>query len=513
MRKQFLSFIAVTMLIAANTFGQTRYVDDIFNRSEIVRTDDVEYGQNFYFLNYPPAPAGTSSNNPQLGPLQMDLYTPPLTDTETNRPVIVYLHTGSFLPKYFNGSATGKNDDSTVVEMCYRFAQKGYVVAAINYRLGWNPLAPTQTERTQQILNAVYRAIHDAQTAVRFFKKDAATTNNYDIDPDKIFMIGQGSGGYISVAYAFLDKQSETELPKFLDGMGNSVVDPTLVGYVDGIGGTFNNYNHAGYSNSICMAVNMGGAMGDISWMDNIWPKVPVAGVHCSEDPFAPIDSGNVIVPVTGQVVVFVHGTRTVVNTAVTQGLNDIWVNHTFTDPYSTRAYSLNPKITHEGFLELVRPTGQASPWEWWDSTAVTQEATAQGSIYAPTLHTSGLSSNPDMSKTKAIAYIDSIVGFLVPRMYLVYQDPTLSIEDQNENSINFSIYPNPTSDITTIQVEGDNLIEIIEMTDLNGRVIVRMDNLFVNSYTLNHKNLSSGTYIIGIKSAKGNAMKKIIIQ
>lgn len=277
MRKYYIALCAIPVFAATQVVAQTRYLDDVFTRAQIQKSDDVEFGQNFYFLNYPPAPSGTSSNNPQMGPLQMDVYTPPGSDTAQTRPLVVYLHTGSFLPKYFNGSPTGKNDDSTVVEMAYSFAQKGYVVAAINYRLGWNPLAPTQTERTQQILNAVYRAIHDAQTCVRFFKKDAATSNTYKIDAQRIFLIGQGSGGYMSVSYPFLDKQSETELPKFLDGNGNSVIDPALVGYVDGTGGAVNNYNHPGYSNDVCMAVNLGGAMGDITWMDQEWPRIPVA--------------------------------------------------------------------------------------------------------------------------------------------------------------------------------------------------------------------------------------------
>lgn len=518
MTKKLFLFAGVSIVLLGQATAQIRYQDDVFTRAQVQVSNNVVFGDNYYFLNYPPAPNGTSSSNPQLGPLQMDVYTPPGSDTAQERPLVIYVHTGSFLPKYFNGQATGKKDDSTVVELCNRFVMKGYVAAAINYRLGWNPLAPTQTERTQQILNAVYRAIHDVQTAVRFFKKDAATTNTYKINPDRIFLIGQGSGGYITFAYQFLDKQSETELPKFLDGQGNSVVNPALVGYVDGTGGTFNNYNHPGYSNDVCMIMNLSGCMGDISWMDQQWPRVPVAGIHARKDMFAPVDSGNVIVPVTGQVVVFVHGTRAVVSRAVSQGLNDIWINHTFTDPYSARAYSLNPKITHEGFLQLEIPdvpnstNQEGSPWEWWDSTAVTNEALAQSSPYAMTLHTSGLSTNPDMSKTKALAYVDTILGFFVPRMYLVLQDPTVGVESV-EQPVDLALYPNPTSDMVMLSTKGNNQIETIEVTDLNGRVLFRKDNIFSTTYTLYRQALPGGTYLVGIKTSEGNVMRRIILQ
>ena len=50
----------------------------------------------------------------------------------------------------------------------------GYVVASIDYRLGWNPLAATQSERTNQLINAAYRGVQDARTAVRYFRMNAA---------------------------------------------------------------------------------------------------------------------------------------------------------------------------------------------------------------------------------------------------------------------------------------------------------------------------------------------------
>ncbi len=515
MKKCLLSFSFIIVAIISIQ-AQIRYLDDVFTVGQVQTTSNVVYGQNYYFLNYPPAPAGTSSGNPQIANLEMDVYTPPGSDTAQMRPLVILCHTGSFLPRYFNGFPVGRKDDSTIVELANRFTMKGYVTAAINYRLGWNPLASTQVERTRQILNAVYRAIHDAQTAVRFFKKDAATTNTYKIDPNRIILIGQGSGGFISLAYNFLNEQAETALPKFLDGGGNSVIDTNLVGFVSGIGGSLNVYNHAGYSNQVQMVANYGGAMGDISWMNNYWPGVPVASLHCRKDLFSPIDSGNVVVPATGQVVVFVHGSRTVVKKAVQQGLNDIWVNNVFTDPFSTRAYFLNPAATTEGLFQFEIPdipastNQEAAPWEWWDSTAATQQAQAEGSVYALAVHNNGMDGNPNMSATKGKIYCDTIVGFLAPRMYLVVTNPTLGVDVNND--IEYAVYPNPVMENMTIQLTGDVMIQQISVIDMNGKIIRMITDINSSYYTLNRSGISAGTYFLSLQTNQGNLVHKIIM-
>ena len=495
--------------------AQVRYQDDVFSRTDVVRTTNVEFGQNFYFVNYPPAPPGTNSGNPQMAPLQTDLYTPPATDMETSRPLIIFLHTGSFLPKYVNQLPTGKNDDSTVVEMCTRYAMKGYVVAAPNYRTGWNPLAGSQIDRTAGILNAVYRAIHDAQTLVRFMKKEA---NTYGIDPSKIILMGQGSGGYVAMAYAYLDKQVETSLPKFLNAQGKSVIDTTLVGNVYGFGGAFNVYNHPGYSNQIAMVVNIGGALGDISWMEAAWHEPPIAAVHLTRDQFAPIDSGIVIVPSNGNPVVFVHGSRTVVNKAVSLGSNDIWVNHTFTDPYSTRAYQLNAKSTSEGFMELLLPelAGQAeraAPWEWWDSATVVAQANPTNPNLGISIHNNGKATNPEMGKAYALTYIDTLIGFLTPRMFLAINNPALGQTPVANALVAHKVYPNPAIDGVKISVAQGNQLRAIRVIDIQGREVRHVQGLQTLTYDLPRQQLPAGIYTLQISTDMGTVISKVTLQ
>ena len=82
----------------------------------------------------------------------------------------------------------------------------GYVAASVDYRLGWEPNCPTQEGRVNTLINAAYRGVQDARTAIRYFKANAET---FGIDSNKIMIFGQGTGGYITLATASLDKYSE----------------------------------------------------------------------------------------------------------------------------------------------------------------------------------------------------------------------------------------------------------------------------------------------------------------
>ncbi len=226
MKKRLLLLTVLMTTLWATNIAQTRYLEEVFSSATV--TSDVLYGQNYTVL----------TGSPILQPLAMDVYEP-TGDSLTDRPLIIYLPTGSFLPRYINNLPTGDKTDSTTVEMCKRLARQGYVVAACNYRTGWNPLAATDEERTESILRAVYRGLQDAKTAVRFFRNDVATAGNtYGINTNRIAMGGQGSGGYISLAYGSIDKLSEIQMTKFYNvTAGAYMVDTAIFGDWDGFGG------------------------------------------------------------------------------------------------------------------------------------------------------------------------------------------------------------------------------------------------------------------------------------
>ena len=91
-------FAFTLVFIGLNATAQTRYIDNVFD--SVTVTSDVVYGQNVTILPM------LQQQPPAVAPLLCDIYEPK-NDTLTDRPVIILMHTGSFLPAVLNGQATG----------------------------------------------------------------------------------------------------------------------------------------------------------------------------------------------------------------------------------------------------------------------------------------------------------------------------------------------------------------------------------------------------------------------
>lgn len=493
MKQKLLTIILLaTFTFSSNVNAQVRYLEEVFSTTNV--TADVVYGYNVTVI----------SGSPALDTLKMDIYQPD-GDTATTRPLIIYIHTGSFLPNPLNGQCTGDKSDSASVEMCKRFAKKGYVVASINYRLGWNPVGDQDT-RTGTLLNAVYRAMQDAKSSIRFFRKSVAMSGNpYGIDDTKIALCGQGSGGYVALATATVDDYADITLPKFVNlTTGNPYVDTTLSGDWDGTGGMGLNQpmlNNPGYSSSVNFVINMGGAIGDSSWLQA--GAAPMVCFHVPNDPFAPYSYGPVIVPTTQQFVVNVSGSYDIVRRANYLGNNASFNGVVYTDPYSVQANTVNDGIEGLCPLPMIDPPGplpgQAGPWEWWDTTCVN--------------NASSLLSNPDMSVTQGMAYIDTIQGYACPRMYRAFG---LSVGvtqlEQLDRSVN--VYPNPASDRFKVSIDNSTEpISSIRLVDISGREIINVKTDERRIYEFETAGLSAGLYFVKLSFEKGEVIKKINIR
>lgn len=86
----------------------------------------------------------------------------------------------------------------------------------------------------------------------------------------------------------------------------------------------------------------------------------------------------------------------------------------------------------------------------------------------------------------------------------------SLSIREASLSKIVLNIFPNPSSDIITIQLDNQQPIKSIQILDLKG------SELFVTypetyDFQLNTSFLSNGTYLLKVESNSGNAIKKFI--
>lgn len=79
--------------------------------------------------------------------------------------------------------------------------------------------------------------------------------------------------------------------------------------------------------------------------------------------------------------------------------------------------------------------------------------------------------------------------------------------------SSKFSAYPNPSNGMINLSNAGSILMNNVNITDLNGRVVktVKLDG--VSEAQINISELSSGVYMLNISSDQGKAVKKIVKQ
>lgn len=530
MKKILLPIIFSCISITA-LFAQERYVDEVF--TNFTQENNVLYSQNYSVIaasqGAPYVPTGAS---PQVPALVFDLYEP-AGDTVAERPLVIMLHTGTFLPIIYNGNATGMRNDAATTNICKSYAKRGYVVANLEYRLGWNPTAATQAERAASLMKAVYRAIQDTKSAVRFFRKDYANGNQWGIDTSRIILCGQGSGGWVALGYATVDKLAEIQLPKFLDGAGVPLIDTVAIGDWDGYGGNSipgagNMQSNLGYSNDIHMVCSMGGGMGDLSWLEA--GDVPMCAVHCPTDPVATYTTGDVAIASIGVVTTDISGSYDVMKKANLLGNNSILdpVN-AGADAYTIAAAAASANA--QGMMDIggtvvgapvdnIFPfiTGnpfEASPWDLWDSTTTVNIALALGlpAAQGTAAHNSNIAQNPDMSYTKSMAYMDSTLGYFCRRIVRATNlDGLAGLNDLISTESGINLFPNPANQNFTIQSDK-GLITEVKIYSATGQLVKLASDLSANQVNIENLNLKEGLYLCSVKINGQFHTKRIIIE
>ncbi len=519
-----MQFSKLTTLLFLLAFGvslsaQNRYLEPVF--TQVSKTTAV-YGSNFTIL---PALFG---GNTARQPLAMQVYAP-VGDSKTDRPLIIYLHTGNFFPFPQNGSCGGALNDSSNVEFATRLAKMGYVVAVADYRQGWAATHPQELVRRFFLINAAYRGVQDVRSCIRYFRKTADVGGNpWGVDPSKIVVWGQGTGGYLSLATAYLDKFSEiyttADPNKFKLQIAPGVFYPNIQesyngdingvqaapGLVDAtynsltnfkIGDTLYVQNTPGYSSDFNLAVNMGGALGDSSWMEP--GDVPLISYHVPSDFFAPCGTNILNVPTANgpQPVVEVSGSCNMQVIAASFNLNAIFntipAGH---DPYG--ANSISSFNSYYPFIGTPTPPGasmeSSGPWAW----------TNYSGTPAPLPTTTGC----EIDAVSARLYIDTIVGYFAPRacVALGLGCNFTNTTELNGLDLGLKVAPVPASDAVTFQTKEVPMRQIY-VYDLNGRLVKAVTSIDNNVYQMQRNNLPNGMYIAELRFDSGFVKRKIV--
>tara|TARA_Y100000389_G_scaffold205081_1_gene262827 strand:- start:12759 stop:13919 length:1161 start_codon:yes stop_codon:yes gene_type:complete len=252
------------LIFISQIFSQERYLDEIFS--------EIEVAENVVYGNAPDLPfLFLFEWNTVDVDLDMNIYEPS-GDTEIARPVIIFLHPGSFF--------SGSNNTDDMVSLATDAAKRGYVGIAANYRLGLNVLSTYSGER------AVWRGVQDASSVIRYLRE---YHEELRIDPEKIFLWGSSAGSFISLHLAYYD---DSDRPESTYGSGN---DPDL-GCIDCTG---NNFMQDSRPNAI---VSCWGAIAELDYIDQN-DNIPAIMFHGSSDIVVPYDYGlpftiNIALPI-----------------------------------------------------------------------------------------------------------------------------------------------------------------------------------------------------------------------
>jgi hypothetical protein len=472
---------AVIALCCFSGFAQVRYLDEVFTTVSV--DSNIVYGAN----------KGYYSGFNAIDSLKMDVYTPD-GDTATARPIIILAHAGSFLPPGVSGFDWANKNQNCIVELCKRYAKRGYVAVSMTYRLGWNPTAGDQETRAKTIIQAVYRSMQDMKNCVRYFRDSEANGNPFKVDASKVIVGGTNSGAYSALACSNLNKASETQLLKFLDGLGNSFIDTLATGNFEGFGGTQNLDNYPGYSSAVTAVLSLGGAVGDSSWIEA--GEAPIIAFQGVNETLTPYNTA-VVTTTTFAQIVEVSGSGDFMPRVDRLNNNNGFSPNTFAvaPPNKNGAGVITTSI--DGLYPFY---GQGfEPWSWYNG--------ANPAI------------NPAANMTKAMKYIDTIMGYATPRIYKLMIDPTYGEPNglgDSKATFNVGVYPNPADASTMVYINSveNKPIQTMELYDISGRLVKQFNNIDTHYFNADLADVLKGAYIVKLTLTDGKqATQKLMIQ
>lgn len=259
----------LSMLLIAITaslcLSQTplRYTDSLFT-VEQTHIDHV----------YATAPELTSpytcESSTQNTNLTMHVFQP-VNDTLSVRPLLICTHGGAFI--------SGNKEHDDMMAFCEEFAEKGYVTATIQYRLGMNTLSSISSER------AVYRALQDSRAVVRYFKE---FPSEFCIDTTNIYFLGSSAGAFMALHNVFMNEESERPAGSYaISNMPPTTDDGPDLGSLDAISPS---YNHNAQPKAI---IPLWGALQDTILIKPEDSGIPALLVHGTSDDIVPFGCGS----------------------------------------------------------------------------------------------------------------------------------------------------------------------------------------------------------------------------
>ena len=260
-------FIIFLILTIPNYAQCERYLTPIFDNYNL--ETNILYGANI------------KSNKDSMN-LMLDVFTPK-NDTAQLRPLLIYLHGGSFV--------NGSKESGEAYNICKEFVKRGFVAVSPAYRQEESFLSMLSSAA---MIKAVLRATEDFKAAIRYmFKTVIEDGNPYRIDTNKV-IVGGASAGSIAVMHAvYVNDINELEPPMQRIARALNAGDD-----LEG------NSGNAGYPWNVLGVINVSGALKSRHYLANetkpllsihneIDITIPYKRSHPNLIPFLPLVDGS----------------------------------------------------------------------------------------------------------------------------------------------------------------------------------------------------------------------------
>lgn len=232
-----MAFFNATKYSYGQAESPTRYRDAVF--TEVKVDKDITYKQDI--------PVEVKKKY-----YVFDLYQPAAdTAASQKRPLLIWMHGGGF--KF------GSKNTSEVQLWCNSFAQRGFVCAAVNYRLS----KKNTLFKFKALVSGAADAVEDVRNAIIFFKQHA---KEYRLDTNRIILAGNSAGAIVALQAAY---STPAEL--------SALAEDTTIN------------KPAVYTGKIAAVVNFWGALFNIDWLRKA--SIPIVSVHGSNDHTVPANT------------------------------------------------------------------------------------------------------------------------------------------------------------------------------------------------------------------------------
>ena len=379
---------------------------------------------------------------------------------------------------------------------CMEFAKRGYVVATIDYRLGWvkgDAMKPCRNNfcysqlcaaRTSDGCNpeykdsmnfAIYRALQDASAAMRFIVHYAG---NLNIDTNYLYLDGHSAGAIIATNLCYMNQRDLN----LLVPRANSILGPLKQS-----GNSFrDSYRIAGLFNNW-------GCLFDTSFISGVQDKIPMIAFHGIDDSIVPFAKGYPL-NCTNGAYKYSYGSSLLYKRLISNypdlpvELYSCYGGHGIFDGDPETDLKILYRIQKAiCFFNRVRNGDKTQAY-------IRIDKQQEDITYSQLNHISPVNCSFKPS-------------------YTSIKDNTADNISNSEAPVQFSIAPNPATSQATLFMKGQFKEINITLTDLNGKILWRKENVSERSISLPVKDLANGLYLVNIKNNDYSGVYKLYLQ